>query len=241
MFDSSSLDKVLDQALSLASVSFEAAFRELQRVSFVTGIKPETMVAAVAGLTTFMLALLVFSGRRGGRPRHRVQTAWPAETSRMSTPPEAPRESTIVVRMPEASRHAVKERFTITDELREQLQRKVWRTPSEPSRTEMPVASDVGSSHQVGEAFSSVMKLAGDAFQSSTTDVTAFIGRTASHVQSGLASISAAPKKSGCSGACYWERVARKGRKDQVLSCLGWYPWQCQHCQTRSYFRCRTS
>ena len=37
---------------------------------------------------------------------------------------------------------------------------------------------------------------------------------------------------------CVWERVARRRWLD-LLSWVGWYPWQCRRCQTRSYFRSR--
>ena len=38
---------------------------------------------------------------------------------------------------------------------------------------------------------------------------------------------------------CDWHRVARKRWQDHVLSYIGWYPWQCERCLTRSYFSSR--
>jgi len=47
------------------------------------------------------------------------------------------------------------------------------------------------------------------------------------------------PLRSKHAGRCTWARVARRRWSDHLLRWLGWYPWQCKRCQTRSYFRAR--
>ncbi len=42
----------------------------------------------------------------------------------------------------------------------------------------------------------------------------------------------------GCQDATSW-RAERQGFQDQMMSWLGWYPWECRKCRTRFYFRRR--
>jgi hypothetical protein len=41
-----------------------------------------------------------------------------------------------------------------------------------------------------------------------------------------------------CQNAASW-RSERQSFKDNLLSLLGWYPWECRKCRTRFYFRRR--
>lgn len=236
MPDSSSLDKALDLAFSLASVSFEAAFREVQLLSFLKGAKSEMIVASISGLITFILTLMVVSNLR--RPRHEVPKAWPSQGSGLNKVPEAPSHVTIMTRIFEAPQH-VEKQLELTDHLREQLQKKLLEASSEPRRRDVALCRHDNSWHLWRAVYSPVMKLAGDFLISSTTQVTALIDRAVSHVQARRSSFSTARTKSRCSCSCDWQRVAREGWTDYVLGCLGWYPWQCKHCLTCSHFRSR--
>ena len=242
MFDSSSLDKLLALALSIASASFEAAVRGVQLLSLLTGVTPAVIVAGIAGLIPFILIVIpiAFSDRRDRRPRHEVLTAWPSHGSGLNTVPEAPSHATITSRLFDPSQHVEKQRLELTDQAGELPQDNFCEAPSEPSRTDVSPYEHDNSSTLGREVFSSAMKVTGDFLIGSTTQVTTLIGRSVSQVQEKLFSFSTARAKSRCSLDCYWVRVCREGPKDYVLSCLGWYPWQCKHCLTCSYFRRRT-
>ncbi|WP_455378889.1 hypothetical protein, partial [Petrachloros mirabilis] len=110
-----------------------------------------------------------------------------------------------------------------------QVLEKFVEASSEPSCTDVPLYEHDNSSHHRRAVFSSAMKLAGNFLISSTTQVTTLIGRAVSHVQARLFSSSTVRTKSRCDLGCYWGRVLREGPTDYVLSCLGWYPWQCKH------------
>lgn len=56
-----SLDKALDLAFSLASNSFAAALRGVQLLSSILGVKPEVIVAGIAGLIAFILLFKIFA------------------------------------------------------------------------------------------------------------------------------------------------------------------------------------
>ncbi|MBH0178940.1 MAG: hypothetical protein HP491_14040 [Nitrospira sp.] len=240
MFDSSSLDKVFDLAFSFVSVSIQAAVRGVQSLSFLMGVKPEVIIAGIAGLIPVILIAIpiVFADRRNRRPRHEVVMAWPSQGSSLKKVPEAPSHRTS--RIFEASQHVEKEQVELTDQVREQRQEKLWEASSEPSCTDVPLHKHDNSSHHRRAVFSLAMKLAGNFLIRSTTQVTTLIDRTVAHVQTQLFSFSTARTTSRCSFECHLGRVRREGWTDYVLSCLGWYPWQCKHCLTRSYFRRRT-
>ena len=236
MLDSPSLDKVLGLVFSFASFSFEAALRGLQLLSSLTGGKPEVIVAAVMGLFIFMLMLVVLSGRR---QRNEVFAAWPSQESGLTKVPEAPSHATLEKRIFQALSHVEQERLDLTDEPKEQLQEKFFEASSEPSHADVGPCRHEHLRLLWRAAYSQGMKLAGDFLSSSTTQLTALIDRAVSHVQTYASSRSTARTKSRSCSGCDWQRVAREGWTDAVVSCLGWYPWQCKHCLTCSYFRRR--
>jgi hypothetical protein len=248
MFDSSSLDKASNLAFSLASDSLGSAVRAVQWLSFLTGVKPEVIVAGGAGLIIFMLMLplMVLSNRRGRQapdlwlPQGAVQTAWPSQQSSPHTPSQALRYATISSRSAAAPQRLAKERFALTQELREQLQRRFTEPCFEPNRTDVRRDEHDTSSHRRRAVRVSALKWAGKLFMSSTTQVTALIRYADSPARACLSSFSAAQTQPQCAVGCSWNRVARKGWTDNVRSCLGWYPWQCQQCLRRAYFRLRT-
>ena len=84
-----------------------------------------------------------------------------------------------------------------------------------------------------------IMKLTGDFLVTSTTHLTAFIGRALTDVHVRLSRFSTAPLKSNPLCQCRCQRVTRCGWMDHALSWLGWYPWQCIECHTCFYFRRR--
>lgn len=85
-----------------------------------------------------------------------------------------------------------------------------------------------------------IMKLTGDFLVTSTTHLTAFIGRALTDVHVRLSRFSTAPLKSNPLCQCRCQRVTRCGWMDHALSWLGWYPWQCIECHTCFYFRRRS-
>lgn len=81
-----------------------------------------------------------------------------------------------------------------------------------------------------------IMKLTGDLLVTSTTHLTAFIGRALTDVHGRLSRFSTGPLKSNPLCQCRCQRVTRCGWTDHALSWLGWYPWQCIECHTCFYF-----
>ena len=234
MLDWISLDKALDLAFSLASASSEAVLRKVQ--SSLTGVKLEVIVAGVGGSLTFILTLIVFSFRR---PRNEVLQAWPSQEPRLTKIPEPPSHVTIISRIFEAPPHVCEERLELTDQLNEQLQRSFGEASSEPSRGDIVRGKQHNSWHLWRAVYSPVMKVAGNFLISSTTLLAALMDSAVSHVQAQVSSLSRARTISRSSCTCDWQRVAREGWMDDVLSWAGRYPWQCKHCLTCSYFRRR--
>ena len=244
MVDSSSLDKALALAFSWALDSLATGTKAVQWLSFTTGVKPEVLLAGGAGLITFtlMLPLVVVSHRRGRQsPNERAtQRAWPTPPSGPNKPPKAVSRATILSRTVAAPPRVDKERFAITDELRQQLHQKFTQASFEPNRTDAPRYEQDNPSHPWRAVRSSGTTLARTLLTRLTTQVAAVLHCAVSRVRSRLSSFSTARTTTGCAFGCAWDRVARKGWKDNVLSWFGRYPWQCQQCLRRVYFHFRT-
>ena len=220
MLDSPFLDEALDLILSLASVSFEAALKGVRLLSSLTGGRLEAIVAGVAGLLTFILTFRVISDRR---PRDEVLKAWPSREPSPAKVPETASHGTIRSRIVEAPRRVEKERLELTDELRDQLHKRFVEAASEPSLRESVPTKPEHSWHPWRAGFSRVIAVI----------------RALSNEVARVFRFSTARTQSRGSCNCDWQRVARYGWADSVLSYFGWYPWQCQNCFNRSHFRRR--
>ena len=236
MLGSPSPDKSLDQAFTLASISLEAALREVQLLSSLTGGKLQVIAAAVTGMLTFVLSLMVFSRRH---PRSEVLQAWPSQGLGLTQDSEAPSHVTILGRIVEIPHDVEKKRLDLTDQLNEQRQTTSSEASYQPSRSDAALRTHHNSWHLWQAIYSPFMKVAANFFISSTTQLTALIDRVVSHVQARVSSFSMTRTKSVSSCNCDWHRVGREGWADDVVSRFGWYPWQCKHCLTCSYFRRR--
>ena len=240
MFDSSSLDNALALAFSFASVGFDAAIRGVKSLSFITGVRPEVIGAGIAGSLIFILTLMVLLRKAAKlqRLRHAIPQAWPSPEFGLNTVPHTPHQITIPSPIFGAPRHVEKERLELVDQLNEHVQKNFSEASSEPSRRNAALSRHPNVWHLWQAVSFPILNLAHTVVIKSTTQVTALIDRSVSHVQARLHFFPTARTKARCS-RCHWQRVAREGLVDHVVSGLGWYPWQCKQCLKCSYFRRR--